>query len=103
VRYAGTVTKAVESFGAELIHITGPGDLGTPGACVAWPLKLPLAISWHTSLHEYAERRAPRFLSYLGETISSRGGHIAEQLSLEILRLVSQERPGVIRTQSRAW
>jgi phosphatidylinositol alpha 1,6-mannosyltransferase len=86
LRYAGAVMKAVQSFGAELIHITGPGDLGTLGAYVACRLNLPLVISWHTSLHEYAEHRVRGFLSCLGETISSQGAHLAEQLSLEILR-----------------
>jgi phosphatidylinositol alpha 1,6-mannosyltransferase len=78
--------RAVQEFGAELIHITGPGDMGTLGAYVARRLRLPLVISWHTSLHEYAERRARRVLSCLGNAISSGGVRLAEQLSLTILR-----------------
>jgi phosphatidylinositol alpha 1,6-mannosyltransferase len=85
-RYAGEVVRAVRSFGAELIHITGPGDLGTLGAYVAWRLKLPLILSWHTSLHEYAERRAQSLLRGLGERVSSRTARIAERFALAILR-----------------
>lgn len=86
LRYAAEVSKAVKSFGAELIHITGPGDLGVLGAYVAWRLRLPLALSWHTSLHEYAERRVRRVLSRFGPVVSARGAGLAKHTSLKILR-----------------
>jgi glycosyltransferase involved in cell wall biosynthesis len=86
-RYADRVKAAVQDFGAELIHITGPGDLGAVGAYVSWVLKLPLVISWHTSLHEYAGTRLQRLLCFTGEGLSQSAGSVAETLSLQILRL----------------
>jgi glycosyltransferase involved in cell wall biosynthesis len=85
-RYAHRVAKEARAFGAELIHVTGPGDMGTIGAYVSWLLKLPLLISWHTSLHEYAGTRLQRFLRFTGATTSKRAGDIAEYLSIQILR-----------------
>jgi glycosyltransferase involved in cell wall biosynthesis len=86
-RYADRVKAAVRDFGAELIHITGPGDMGAVGAYVSWVLKLPLVISWHTSLHEYAGTRLERLLCFAGKGISQTAGRMAEKLSLQILRL----------------
>jgi phosphatidylinositol alpha 1,6-mannosyltransferase len=85
-RYTHRVIEEVRKFGAEVVHITGPGDMGVLGSFVAWKLKLPMAISWHTSLHEYAARRLERLLGSLGEKASYGAGHIAEKLSMEVLR-----------------
>jgi phosphatidylinositol alpha 1,6-mannosyltransferase len=85
LRYADRVIQELRRFGAELIHVTGPGDMGVLGALAAWRLKLPLVISWHTSLHEYAGRRLERLLSTLGETLSAGAGHVAEKLSMDVL------------------
>jgi glycosyltransferase involved in cell wall biosynthesis len=86
LRYARRVLTAVREFGAELIHITGPGDMGAVGAYVSWSLKLPLVISWHTSLHEYAGARLARLLSFTGSRRSRQAGEYAEKLCVQILR-----------------
>lgn len=84
-RYAGRVMRQMQNFGAQLVHITGPGDMGTLGAYVSWRLQLPLVISWHTSLHEYAGTRLRRVLSFLGARLSRRIGDWAEKRSLRVL------------------
>lgn len=56
-RHASTIEKALKDFRPDLIHITGPSELGIFGAYFAWRLGLPLAASWHTNVHEYASRR----------------------------------------------
>jgi glycosyltransferase involved in cell wall biosynthesis len=86
MRHARRVLAEVREFGAELIHITGPGDMGAVGAYVSWALKLPLIISWHTSLHEYAGARLKRLLSFTGERRSKLAGDSAENLCIQILR-----------------
>jgi len=86
MRYAPRVVAEVRNFGAELIHITGPGDMGALGAYVSWSLKLPLVISWHTSLHEYAGTRLQRLLSFTGPGVSKHAGGVAEKLSIQVLR-----------------
>jgi glycosyltransferase involved in cell wall biosynthesis len=51
--------KALDEFRPDVIHITGPGDLGWLGMLLAWRRGVPLVASWHTNLHEYAARRLP--------------------------------------------
>lgn len=52
-------------FQPDVLHITGPGDLGMLGAWIAAKLKIPLAASWHTNVHEYAGRRLEKLLGFL--------------------------------------
>jgi glycosyltransferase involved in cell wall biosynthesis len=56
-RHEQSIREALERFRPDLIHITGPSELGMFGAYFAWELGLPLAASWHTNVHEYAARR----------------------------------------------
>jgi phosphatidylinositol alpha 1,6-mannosyltransferase len=86
MRYNRRVRNELSSFGAELIHVTGPGDFGTVGCYLAWRLKLPLLISWHTSLHEYAGRRVERLLKFLGRETSRRLGLSVEKLTFRVLQ-----------------
>lgn len=64
-RHTRLVTNAVRSFGADLVHITGPSDVGQLGAYVAHRLNLPLVGSWHTNLHDFAAWRLQRRLGFL--------------------------------------
>lgn len=57
LRHARVVLRALQRFRPEVIHITGPSELGILGAWSAWRLGVPLAASWHTNVHEYAGRR----------------------------------------------
>lgn len=59
LRHRGKLLKALREFKPDLIHITGPGDAGILGAILAHDLRVPLAASWHTNLHEFAGRRLP--------------------------------------------
>ncbi len=57
------VERRLREFQPDLIHVTSPGDAGLLGAILALRLRVPLAASWHTNLHEFAGRR---FESLLG-------------------------------------
>ncbi len=85
-RYAHHVAGEVRKFGADLVHVTGPGDMGCVGFYVALLLKLPLVMSWHTSLHEYAARRLQNTLSFASDRVSRPAAHAAEKASLAILK-----------------
>lgn len=61
-RYYCRVVRAVREFKPDIVHITGPNDIGILGAAVAHKLGIPVAASWHTNVHEYAARRADRIL-----------------------------------------
>ena len=86
LRYLGRVQAAFQEFKPDLIHLTGPGDMGTLGCSLARLMKIPLVISWHTGLHQYAGRRAERLTGFLGGEASHAIGNAAEGLSLQVLR-----------------
>lgn len=65
VRHLSTTEKIIRDFRPGVLHITGPSDVGILGALVAHRLKIPLVGSWHTNLHQYAERRALPLLRFL--------------------------------------
>src|SRR5262245_10612598 len=62
-RYLERVTETVKQFGADIIHVTGPSDVGLLGVYVAYSLGIPLAASWHTNVHEFGALRLSRVLS----------------------------------------
>jgi glycosyltransferase involved in cell wall biosynthesis len=75
----------VKEFRPDLIHITGPGDIGTLGALLSHLLRIPLAASWHTNLHEFAARRLERLLGALPRPIRTM---IASQTDRAVLACV---------------
>ena len=56
-RYSNTISETVRNFRPDIIHITGPSELGFFGLYFAWKMQIPLVASWHTNVHEYAARR----------------------------------------------
>lgn len=86
LRHTGRISAAIKDFRAELIHVTGPGDMGAIGRYLAWRLGLPFVASWHTSLDQYARLRLERSLAFLGRSISQDAGRFAGKLSLRFLR-----------------
>jgi phosphatidylinositol alpha 1,6-mannosyltransferase len=60
-RYGSVIARALRDFKPDVIHITGPSELGIFGAYFAWKMGIPLAASWHTNVHEYAGRRSAKF------------------------------------------
>src|ERR1700731_5346616 len=63
-RHWKRIHAALADFKPDVIHITGPSELGILGATLAHRMRVPLAASWHTNLHEYAGRRASGFLRW---------------------------------------
>ena len=63
------VREVLKEFRPDLVHVTGPGDVGTLGAWLAHSLRVPLAASWHTNLHEFAARRLERMFGALPHSI----------------------------------
>ncbi len=58
LRHVPAILRAVGAFAPDLIHITGPSDVGVAGALAAHHLRVPLFASWHTNVHEYAATRS---------------------------------------------
>ena len=82
-RHAQSIGKALKAFKPDLIHITGPSELGLFGAAFAWRMGVPLAASWHTNVHEYASRRLVNNTQRLGR-LSPWLGRVAENSSLAV-------------------
>jgi phosphatidylinositol alpha 1,6-mannosyltransferase len=58
LRHIPLIGEVLERFNPDLIHITGPSEVGMLGARLAYHMELPLAASWHTNVHEYLARRS---------------------------------------------
>lgn len=62
LRHIPLIGEVLDRFKPDLIHITGPSEVGMLGARLAYEMGLPLAASWHTNVHEYLARRSDWFL-----------------------------------------
>jgi glycosyltransferase involved in cell wall biosynthesis len=82
LRHRARLRQALREFQPDLVHITGPGDAGILGAMLAYELKIPLAASWHTNLHEFAARRLAGFLRFLPKAPRAAAAAWAERASL---------------------
>ena len=82
LRHIPLIGDVLERFKPDLIHITGPSEVGMLGAGLAHHLHLPLAASWHTNVHEYAARRSTWFLRLLPERQSAVTGQKIEDLAM---------------------
>lgn len=58
-RHLKMVIESIRAFQAEAVHITGANHAGFLGSLAAWRLRLPVVMSWHTNVHEYARCRLP--------------------------------------------
>ena len=65
LRHIPLMGEVLDRFKPDLIHITGPSEVGMLGARLAYEMGLPLAASWHTNVHEYLARRSDWFLKLL--------------------------------------
>ena len=82
LRHIPLIHETLERFKPDLIHITGPSEVGMLGAGLALDRGLPLAASWHTNVHEYLARRSDWFLRMLPEQQSAQIGQIIQDLTM---------------------
>jgi glycosyltransferase involved in cell wall biosynthesis len=81
-RHIPIIGEVLDRFQPDLIHITGPSEVGMLGAGLAYHRDLPLAASWHTNVHEYLARRSDWLLRFLPERHSVSTGKKIEDLTL---------------------
>jgi phosphatidylinositol alpha 1,6-mannosyltransferase len=82
LRHLPLITRTVREFKPDVIHITGPSELGFIGAFLAVWLRIPLVASWHTNVHEYAAKRSSWFLRFLPVGQSTTAAMHIKQLTL---------------------
>jgi glycosyltransferase involved in cell wall biosynthesis len=81
-RHIPIMHEVLDRFQPDLIHITGPSEVGMLGAGLAYHRELPLAASWHTNVHEYLARRSDWLLRLLPEKQSVSTGKKIQDLTL---------------------
>jgi phosphatidylinositol alpha 1,6-mannosyltransferase len=84
-RYSDLISATVRAFRPDVIHITGPSELGLFGAYFAHQLNVPLVASWHTNLHEYAARR----MRWLSRHLGRGGTHIEHAVEASALHIAT--------------
>src|SRR5579883_85790 len=80
-RHLPLVARVLREFRPDIVHITGPSDLGFMGVLLANHYHLPMAAAWHTNVHEYAARRAAWFLDRLADGAKPRASAAIEDAS----------------------
>jgi glycosyltransferase involved in cell wall biosynthesis len=88
LRYRGLVAQHLRKFEADLVHITGPSDIGMLGTLLAYDLKLPLVASWHTNIHEFGARRLAKMLGFVPANLRAKIAAFTEEKI--ILRLTAR-------------
>jgi phosphatidylinositol alpha 1,6-mannosyltransferase len=84
LRHLKRVEQLLCEFAPDVLHITGPSDVGMLGALVAHRLHIPLLASWHTNLHQYAERRALPLFFFLPAEWRAQVGTSIRDLSFRL-------------------
>lgn len=84
MRYRSRVKRELVRFRPDLLHITGPNDIGLLGALLARQLRIPMTASWHTNVHEFAAWRLERRLTLLPKRWSKAATNAVEETLLRI-------------------
>jgi glycosyltransferase involved in cell wall biosynthesis len=64
-RHRPMTVDRLRRFRPDIVHITGPGDVGILGFWASNQVGVPMVASWHTNLHDYADRRLQNRLPFL--------------------------------------
>jgi phosphatidylinositol alpha 1,6-mannosyltransferase len=109
LRHYRKLEPVLREFRPDVVQITGPSDVGTLGAYVAYKLKIPLAATWQTNIHQFARRRMAAALSFLPEAVAGKIADMTERLSFrasarfyKIPRLLFAPNPEMIRVLEKA-
>jgi phosphatidylinositol alpha 1,6-mannosyltransferase len=78
LRHYSRILQLVRDFSPDVIHITGPSDVGILGALVAHNLGVTLAASWQTNIHQFAGCRVSGLLASWPKSWSTRLAAAAE-------------------------
>jgi glycosyltransferase involved in cell wall biosynthesis len=84
LRHFPLIEEVLDRFKPELIHITGPSEVGMLGVGLSYEMGLPLAASWHTNVHEYLARRSEWFLRLLPDQQSAVAEQTIEDVAMSI-------------------
>lgn len=110
-RHQARVAEAIGEFRPDLIHVVSPGDVSEIGVYIARRLKIPLAISWHTNLHEFGAMRLEKLIGWVGQTPRQGIARFSERRMLgallwfyrlgDVLFAPNEELVGMLRERTR--
>ncbi|MEZ5399909.1 MAG: glycosyltransferase family 1 protein [Bryobacteraceae bacterium] len=86
-RHLPRIKRELTAFRPDVIHITGPGDIGIAGMLASRILRAPLVASWHTNVHEFAARRLEQLLAPVPARTRQRVCASGEQMVWRLLTL----------------
>jgi len=81
LRHYRKLEPLLREFRPDVVQITGPSDVGTLGAYVAHKMKIALAATWQTNIHQFARRRMAAAVSFLPSAIAGKIADTAERWS----------------------
>lgn len=84
-RHERRIFDALRKFRPDIVHVVSPGDVSEIGVYLAKKMKLPLAISWHTSLHEFGAMRLAKMLKWAGQGVRTAAASLSEHWILEAM------------------
>ena len=82
IRHLPAIARALRAFRPDVVHVTGPSELGWFASRLARRDRIPLAASWHTNVHEYAASRSRWLLDWLPRRAADAGAQAIEEIAL---------------------
>ncbi len=78
MRHRRWAESILRSFRPDVVHITGPSDIGILGAWLADRMRISLVASWRTNIHEFGARRLDRLISFMSPNLRDPLTHATE-------------------------
>src|SRR5580698_5863761 len=84
LRHSQRMKKKLAEFRPDVVHVTGPSHAGLLGMLLAHRMRVPIAASWHTNLHEFASRRLANKTEWLPKRSHGTLARLTERPTLDI-------------------
>ena len=82
-RHLARARKALDEFQPDVLHVTGPSDIGLLGGWLGHRMSIPIAGSWHTNLHEYMALRGEKWFRWMPAGVRRRFLSTASRKTLD--------------------
>jgi glycosyltransferase involved in cell wall biosynthesis len=101
-RHTRRLAQVLRWFRPDVLHFTGPSDVGQLGMFLGRRQRIPMVGSWHTNLHEYASRRLLTSFGSFSAATRARVGSAVERHALALTMLFYQL-PRVVLAPNEEW
>jgi phosphatidylinositol alpha 1,6-mannosyltransferase len=86
-RHYKIMRQKLEEFRPDVVHLTGPSHAGLLGLLLAHQMRVPIAASWHTNLHEFAARRLGRKFGWVSQPQQKFVENVTLDITLQFYRI----------------